>query len=164
MDRENSEVKMEMPTRGAKMSKEARKAAVFSCEYSEQNPVYCQQCGGHEHLCRKRLNTEGLTAYFDQMATDGRVETTVQWLVEISLLIQSDVEKRLKHVHAEHSTAIRKVAQKLFERQHSLWKTHWEMAQSRGVSGMTVHACDVCEEINLLHEELAELKVTLEGK
>ena len=35
------------------MSKEARKAAVFSCEYSEQNPVYCQQCGGHEHLCRK---------------------------------------------------------------------------------------------------------------
>lgn len=119
MDRENSEVKMEMPTRGAKMSKEARKAAVFSCEYSEQNPVYCQQCGGHEHLCRKRLNTEGLTAYFDQMATDGRVETTVQWLVEISLLIQSDVEKRLKHVHAEHSTAIRKVAQKLFERQHS---------------------------------------------
>jgi hypothetical protein len=98
------------------------------------------------------------------MATDGRVETTVQWLVEISLLIQSDVEKRLKHVHAEHSTAIRKVAQKLFERQHSLWKTHWEMAQSRGVSGMTVHACDVCEEINLLHEELAELKVTLEGK
>lgn len=62
------------------------------------------------------------------------------------------------------NAAIRKVAQKLFERQHSLWKTHWEMAQSRGVSGMTVHACDVCEEINLLHEELAELKVTLEGK
>jgi len=44
---------MEMPTRGAKMSEETRKAAVFSCEYSEQNPVYCQQCGGHEHLCRK---------------------------------------------------------------------------------------------------------------
>ena len=74
---------------------EKREAAVFSCEYSEQNPVYCQQCGGHEHLCRKRLNTEGLTAYFEQMATDGRVETTVQWLVEVSLLIQSDVEKRL---------------------------------------------------------------------
>ncbi len=35
------------------MSEETRKAAVFSCEYSEQNPVYCQQCGGHEHLCRK---------------------------------------------------------------------------------------------------------------
>lgn len=106
---------MEMPTRGAKMSKEARKATVFSCEYSEQNPVYCQQCGGHEHLCRKRLNTEGLTAYFDQMATDGRVETTVQWLVEISLLTQSDVEKRLKHVHAEHSTAIRKAAEAVIE-------------------------------------------------
>jgi hypothetical protein len=113
MDRENSEVKMEMRTRGAEMSEEARTAAVFSCEYSEQNPVYCQQCGGHEHLCRKRLNTEGLTAYFEQMATDGRVETTVQWLVEISLLIQSDVEKRLKHVHAEHSTAIRKAAENL---------------------------------------------------
>lgn len=28
--------------------------------------------------------------------------------------------------------AVRKVAQKLFERQHSLWKTHWEMAQPRG--------------------------------
>ena len=27
MDRENSEVKMEMPTRGAKMSEETRKAA-----------------------------------------------------------------------------------------------------------------------------------------
>ena len=103
MDRENSEVKMEMRTRGAEMSEEARTAAVFSCEYSEQNPVYCQQCGGHEHLCRKRLNTEGLAAYFDQMATDGRVETTVQWLVEVSLLIQSDVEKRLKHAHAEHT-------------------------------------------------------------
>ena len=64
MDRENSEVKMEMQTRGAEMSEEARTAAVFSCEYSEQNPVYCQQCGGHEHLCRKRLNTEGLTADF----------------------------------------------------------------------------------------------------
>jgi len=79
------------------MSEETNNVAVFSCEYSEQNPVYCQQCGGHEHLCRKRLNTEGLTAYFEQMATDGRVETTVQWLVEISLLIQSEVEKRLKH-------------------------------------------------------------------
>ena len=55
---------MEMQTRGAEMSEEARTAAVFSCEYSEQNPVYCQQCGGHEHLCRKRLNTEGLTADF----------------------------------------------------------------------------------------------------
>jgi hypothetical protein len=75
--------------------------AVFGCEYSEQNPVYCQQCGGHEHLCRKPLNTEGLTAYFDQMATDGRVETTVEWLVEISLLIQSDVEKRLQHAKSE---------------------------------------------------------------
>ena len=28
MDRENSEVKMEMPTRGAKMSEETRKAAL----------------------------------------------------------------------------------------------------------------------------------------
>ena len=63
MDRENSEVKMEMQR-------------------------------------KERLNEKGLTAYFDQMATDGRVETTVQWLVEVSLLIQSDVEKRLKHAHA----------------------------------------------------------------
>ena len=93
------------------MSEEARKAAVFSCEYSEQNPVYCQQCGGHEHLCKKPpLNAAGLTAYFDQMATGGRVETTVQWLVEISLLIQDDVEKRMKHAHAEHTAAIREKA------------------------------------------------------
>ena len=63
------------------------------------------------------------------------------------------------------NAAIRKAAQKLFERQHSLWKTHWEMAQPpRRVSGMTVHACDVCEEINLFHEELAELKAALEAK
>jgi hypothetical protein len=34
-----------------------RKAALFSCEYSEQNPVYCQQCGGHEHLCRKAFES-----------------------------------------------------------------------------------------------------------
>ena len=115
---------------------------------------------------KEQLNEKGLTAYFEQMANaDGRVETTVQWLVEVSLLIQSDVEKRLKHVHAEHTAPIRKAAQKLFERQHSLWKTHWEMAQPpRGVSGMTVHACDVCEEINLFHEELAELKAALEAK
>lgn len=47
---------------------------------------------------KEQLNEKGLTAYFEQMANaDGRVETTVQWLVEISLLIQSDVEKRLKH-------------------------------------------------------------------
>ena len=62
------------------------------------------------------------------------------------------------------NAAIRMVTQKLFEQQHSLWKTHWEMAQPRGVSVMTVHACDVCEEINLFHEELAELKAALEGK
>ena len=31
MDRENSEVKMEMQTRRAKMSEEAGRAAVFSC-------------------------------------------------------------------------------------------------------------------------------------
>ena len=61
MDRENSEVKMEMQR-------------------------------------KEQLNEKGLTAYFEQMANaDGRVETTVQWLVEISLLIQSEVEKRLKH-------------------------------------------------------------------
>ncbi len=42
------------------------------------------------------LNRDGLTAYFDQMATDGKVETTVEWLVDISLLIQDDVGKRLK--------------------------------------------------------------------
>jgi hypothetical protein len=41
------------------------------------------------------LNRDGLTAYFDQMATDGKVETTVEWLVDISLLIQDDVTKRL---------------------------------------------------------------------
>lgn len=42
------------------MSEEARKPPVFSCGYSEQNPVYCQQCGGHEHLCRKPpLNAAG---------------------------------------------------------------------------------------------------------
>ena len=37
------------------MSEEGRKG-VFRCEYSEQNPVYCQQCGGHEHLCKKPLS------------------------------------------------------------------------------------------------------------
>lgn len=43
----------------------------------------------------ERLNEQGLTAYFEQMAdADGRVQTTVQWLVEISLLIQDDVERR----------------------------------------------------------------------
>ena len=58
MDRENSEIKMEMQR-------------------------------------KERLNEKGLTAYFEQMAdAEGRVETTVQWLVEIALLIQDDVEKR----------------------------------------------------------------------
>lgn len=33
---------------------------------------------------KEQLNEKGLTAYFEQMANaDGRVETTVQWLVEI---------------------------------------------------------------------------------
>ena len=35
-----------------------------------------------------------------------RVETTVQWLVEVSLLIQSDVEKRLKHAHADQTLQV----------------------------------------------------------
>lgn len=59
---------------------------------------------------KEQLNEKGLTAYFEQMANaDGRVETTVQWLVEISLLIQSDVEKRLKHDHAAQMIAHRAV-------------------------------------------------------
>jgi len=44
----------------------------------------------------RELNREGLTAYYDQMAIDGKVETTVVWLVDMSLLIQDDVTKRLK--------------------------------------------------------------------
>jgi len=81
------------------------------------------------------------------------ITESVQALNDICVSLETD------------NAAIRKVAQKLFERQHSLWKTHWEMAQPpRGVSGMTVHACDVCEEINLFHEELAELKAALEAK
>ena len=30
----------------------------WRCEYSEQNPAYCQQCGGHEPLCRRRFYLE----------------------------------------------------------------------------------------------------------
>lgn len=142
---------MEMPTRGAKMSEETRKAAVFSCEYSEQNPVYCQQCGGHEHLCKKTLNVEGLTAYFEQMATDGRVETTVQWLVEVSLLIQSDVEKRLKHTHAEHTGAIIKAAENLMD----------AIENSKRTINHRTQVTDVYFE---MESALTELKVALEGK
>ncbi len=131
------------------MANEAREAA-FSCEYSEQNPVYCQQCGGHEHLCRKRLNTEGLTAYFEQMATDGRVETTVQWLVEVSLLIQSDVEKRLKHIHAERTGAIIKAAENLMD----------AIENSKRTINHRTQVTDVYFE---MESTLTELKVTLEG-
>ena len=136
------------------MSEEARKAVVFICEYSEQNPVYCQQCGGHEHLCRKPLS-DRWCEYANHLLAHGNDITALS--MRTNLLAEMNA-------HAEHTGAIIKAAQKLFERQHSLWKTHWEMAQPRGVCGMTVHACDVCEEIHLFHEELAELKAALEGK
>lgn len=59
---------------------------------------------------------------------------------------------------------VREKAQKLFERYNSIWKTHMEMVRPRGISGQTVHACDLCEEIGLFFDELIELKTALEAK
>lgn len=99
---------------------------------------------------KEQLNEKGLTAYFDQMATDGRVETTVQWLVEISLLIQSEVEKRLKH-DAEHTATIVKAAEDLTD----------AIENSKRTINHRTQVTDVYFE---MEPELTDLRAALEAK
>lgn len=80
---------------------EKREAAVFSCEYSEQNPVYCQQCGGHEHLCRKPLS-DRWCEYANHLLVHGNDITALS--MRTNLLAEMNA-------HAEHATAIRTAAE-----------------------------------------------------
>ena len=87
------------------MSEEARKAAVFSCEYSEQNPVYCQQCGGHEHLCNKPLS-DRWCEYANHLIAHGNDIT--------ALSMRTNLLAEMK-AHADHTAAIREKALALVE-------------------------------------------------
>ncbi len=71
---------------------EKRKAAVFSCEYSEQNPVYCQQCGGHEHLCKKRQHEN--TTMSDETFRRLKSEVSNAWCIYANYLIQHGNDMR----------------------------------------------------------------------
>jgi hypothetical protein len=82
------------------VSEEARKAAVFSCEYSEQNPVYCQQCGGHEHLCKKPLS-DRWCEYANYLIAHGNDITALS--MRTNLLAEMNA-------HADHTAAIREKA------------------------------------------------------
>lgn len=85
------------------MNKEAKKSAVFRCEYSEQNPVYCQQCGGHEHLCRKPLS-DRWCEYANHLIAHGNDITALS--MRTNLLAEMNA-------HASHTAAIREKAEAL---------------------------------------------------
>jgi len=81
------------------MSEEGRKG-VFRCEYSEQNPVYCQQCGGHEHLCKKTLS-DRWCEYANHLIVHGNDIT--------ALSMRTNLLAEMK-AHADRTAAIREKA------------------------------------------------------
>ena len=94
---------------------EARKAAVFSCEYSEQNPVYCQQCGGHEHLCKKPLS-DRWCEYANHLIVHGNDMTALS--MRTNLLAEMNA-------HADHTAAIREKALALLAKLEQ-WDSEYE--------------------------------------
>lgn len=87
------------------MSEEARKPPVFSCGYSEQNPVYCQQCGGHEHLCKKPLS-DRWCEYANHLIAHGNDITALS--MRTNLLAEMNA-------HADHTAAIREAIQNVIK-------------------------------------------------
>ena len=119
------------------MSEEARKAAVFSCEYSEQNPVYCQQCGGHEHLCNKPLS-DRWCEYANHLIAHGNDIT--------ALSMRTNLLAEMK-AHAEHTADLREKAREL-------------------VADYECSGCEVCQfegDGSCMPDKIAALKVALEG-